>query len=92
MKPHLDQRVTIRVGEHPFIQRDTGVDFADARRTTAAKLDEAFRTREAIPKQPVGPPLLMKLRAGLLQSARTPNAIRRIAIEEFGARDPDHDS
>ena len=88
MKPHLDQRVIITVGEHPFIQRDTGVHFGDARRTTAAKLDEAFRTGEAIPKHPVDERLLAKLRSGLLQSPRTPHAIRQMAIDEFGAPDP----
>lgn len=87
MKPHLDPRVTIRVGEHPFIQRDTGVVFGDARRTTAAKLREAFRAGEAVAKQPVDQKLLDKLRAGLLRSPRTPHAIRRMAIEEFGAPD-----
>lgn len=85
MKPHLDQRVAIEPGEHPFIQRTTGVDFGDARRTTAAKLEEAFRTRQAIAKQPADQAFLDKLRAGLLQSPRTPNAIRRMAVEEFGA-------
>lgn len=92
MKPHLDQRVVVRPDEHPFIVRDTGVAYGDVRRTTGAKLEEAFRTREAIRKQPVSPPLLERIRDGLLTSPRTPHAIRRMAIEEFGARDPDHDS
>ena len=92
MNPHLDPRVVIRPGEHPFILRDTGVAYGDARRTTGAKLEEALRSREAIRKQPVSPPLLDRLRDGLLTSPRTPHAIRRIAIEEFGAREPDHDS
>jgi hypothetical protein len=85
LRGYSDRTVVIRPGEHPFVQHDTCAVYADARRTTAEKLQQALRVREAISREPVDPALLDRLRGGLLHSPYTPDAILSMAVEEFGA-------
>lgn len=87
-RPHTDQTVVMKAGEHPFIQHDTCAVYSDARRTTAEKLNIAWHDRTLVPKAAATPELLEKLRGGLFLSPRTPHAMVRMAIEEFGAVAP----
>ncbi len=82
---HSDRTAILQAGDHPFIQHDTCAVYADARRTTAAKLRQALAIGEAIAREPASAELLAKLRAGLLRSPYTPDAILEMAVEEFGA-------
>jgi len=88
LRPHTDSTVVMRAGEHPFIQHDTCAVYSDARRTTAEKLNAAWQDRLLVPKPGATPELLEKLRDGLFRSPRTPHALVRMAIEEFGAVAP----
>jgi hypothetical protein len=87
-KPHSDATVVLRAGEHPFIQHETCAVFSDARRTTAEKLGQAAVSRQLHPRADASPEMLEKLRAALFLSARTPHAIRDLAVREFGAVPP----
>lgn len=88
VRPHTDSTVVMRAGEHPFIQHDTCAVYSDARRTPAEKLNAAWQDRLLVPKAGATPELLEKLRDGLFRSPRTPHALVRMAIEEFGAVPP----
>jgi hypothetical protein len=88
MKPHSDRTVLIQVGEHPFIQHDTCAFYADMRKTTAAKLEQAEAERQLARRDNVSPRLLSKLREGVFASARTPHAMREMAQSQFGAQAP----
>jgi hypothetical protein len=88
LRPHTDQTVVMRAGEHPFIQHDTCAVYSDARRTTAEKLNAARQDRLLVPKAGATPELLEKLREGLFRSPRTPHALVQMAVEEFGAVAP----
>jgi hypothetical protein len=87
LRRHSDRTVILQAGDHPFVQHDTCAVYADARRTTAAKLRQALANREAIAREPAGAVLLERLRSGLLRSPYTPDALREMAVEEFGAED-----
>lgn len=88
MRPHSDQTVLIRVGEHPFIQHDTCAVYADVRKTTAEKLHQAEANRQLTRRDRASAQLLGKLREGLFASSRTPHAMREMARNPFGGEPP----
>jgi hypothetical protein len=57
-------------------------------RWTDERLGELAVAGIAKPRPPVSPHVLERLRAGFFDSPRTPHAIRRMAVEVFGASDP----
>jgi hypothetical protein len=63
------------------------VAYTETKRITTTALGEAVHAGEASPRQPVRQDVLARLRRGLLTSPRTPNAIVRMAREEFGAEE-----
>jgi len=88
VRPHTDRTVVMKAGEHPFIQHDTCAVYSDARRTTTEKLSAARQDGLLVPKAAATQELLDKLRGGLFLSPRTPHALVRMAIDEFGAVAP----
>lgn len=88
LRGHSDRSCVLAAGEHPFIQHDTAVAYGAVQRWTKEKLDELVAQGIARHRQPVSAQVLERLRAGFFASARTPHAIRQMAAEVFGARDP----
>jgi hypothetical protein len=80
-----DRSCLIQAGEHPFVQHETYVVYNNAKRFSAAVLQGAIAARQAMPRAPVSPRLLDRLRAGFFASPFTPHAMIAFAREEFGA-------
>ena len=80
-----DRACLIHAGEHPFVQHETFVVYNNTERFTAAVLRDAIATRRAIPRAPVWPQLLERLRTGFFASAFTPHAMIEFARQEFRA-------
>jgi hypothetical protein len=80
-----DRSCLIQAGEHPFVQHETYVVYNNTKRFTAAVLQGAITARQAMPRAPVSPPLLDRLRVGFFASPFTPHAMTAFAREEFGA-------
>ena len=66
------------------MQHDTCAVFGSARRITEDSLRDAGRARQAFRRESASPQLLECLRAGLLSSPYTPNAILAMLRDEFG--------
>lgn len=88
LRVHSDRSCILAPGEHPFIQHDTAVAYGTVQRWTDERLAELAAAGIAKPRAPVSANLLERLRAGFFVSPRTPHAIRRMAVEVFGASDP----
>lgn len=88
LRSHSDRSCILAAGEHPFIQHDTAVAYGAVQRWTDEKLAELVARGVAKPRPPVSPAVLDRLRAGFFASQRTPHAIRRMAVEVFGAAEP----
>lgn len=88
LRPHSDKACVLQAGDHPFIRHDTAVAYRDVQRFTDEKLRHLITNGTAKPRQPLGPAILERLRAGFFASAHTPNAMVAIAEAEFGAIRP----
>lgn len=88
LRAHSDRSCILVHGEHPFIQHDTAVAYGAVQRWTDERLGELGAAGIAKPRPPVSATVLERLRAGFFASPRTPHAIRRMAVEVFGASDP----
>ncbi len=68
--------VTLVRGDHPFIQHDSVVAYAYAEISQVSNIENAIQTGKAKLREPVSPALLRRIRAGLMDSDRTPNQVR----------------
>jgi len=82
-KVHTDRTVMLMPGEHPFIRHETAVSFGTATFFTVEKLTSSFKKGTCHLRADMTDRLLQKVRAGLLASARTPNAIREFCDSRF---------
>jgi hypothetical protein len=88
LRAHSDRSCILQRGEHPFLQHETAVAYGAVQRWTEERLGELVAAGIARPRPPVSANVLRRLRAGFFASARTPHAIRDMAVEGFGAADP----
>jgi hypothetical protein len=88
LRAHSDRSCILQRGEHPFLQHETAVAYGAVQRWTDERLSELVAAGIARPRQPVSSNVLERMRAGFFVSPRTPHAIRRMAVEGFGASDP----
>lgn len=88
LRAHSDRGCVLGAGEHPFLHHDTAVAYGAVQRWTGERLGELVAAGVARPRQPVSAAVLERLRAGFFASPRTPHAMRRMAVEAFGAHDP----
>jgi hypothetical protein len=88
LRAHSDRSCILQGGEHPFLRHETAVAYGAVQRWTDERLAELVAGGIARPRAPVSAGVLERLRAGFFASARTPHAIRAIAVEVFGAVDP----
>ena len=75
-RPHTDKTVVLSAGEHPFITHDSSVDYGGARRFQTARLKSALRGGRCKLAENMSPAMLAKVRAGLLNSSRTPHHMK----------------
>ncbi len=79
-KPHTDKTVTLNVGDHPFFQHTSNIDYGTAKLFPRAKLENQINARGKLARRLSR--AARKARAGILGSSRTPNYIK----EYFEAR------
>ena len=89
LRAHSDRSCILTAGEHPFVHHETAVSCGAVQRWTDEKLAELAARGIAKPRQPISAQVLERLRAGFFGSQRTPHALRRMAVEEFGAANLD---
>jgi len=81
-KPHTDKTVTLNVGDHPFFQRASNIDFGTAKHFPRVKLENQINAKGKL-RQDVSHALLEKARAGILGSSRCPNYIKEYFETRF---------
>ena len=65
-----DQSCVLDAGDHPFIRRESVVNYAEASVASEAKISEAVRRRLFEPDLPVSQEVLDKVQAGALVSSQ----------------------
>lgn len=84
LKPHSDKTLILTVGDHPFIQHDSALDYSNVSLFTISKLNAALASSRCIPHPNMSNGLLKRVRAAVLASQRTPDAMLKICRERFG--------
>lgn len=83
-KPHSDRTTVLQVGDHPFITRETIVNYGDA---IIAKMQHITRAIDASlgeKREDASAGLLKRLREGFLASPRTKNSLKDYFREQSG--------
>ncbi len=78
-----EQTVVLRKGEHPFINRDSSVCYADARLVDATDLDIKAKAGQIKVHAPCSPKTLAEVKAGILASDLTPQKVQRFYKESI---------
>ena len=88
---HTDKTVSLNVGDHPFVQHESNVDYGFARLLLANKIMAAILQSRGELQPDASDTLLTRLCIGLLQSPRTPNFLKDHCHGLFGhlLSDPD---
>ena len=81
-KPHTDKTVTLSVGDHPFFQHSSNIDYGTARFFPRGKLEKQITNRGRL-RQNVSLSLLEKARAGVVTSSRCPNYVKEYFATRF---------
>lgn len=76
-KPHSDRTTVLQPGEHPFVTRETVVNYLDAAITKTSKIEQAIAMGLGQKHDPVSPQLLNRLRADLLRSEFTKLKVKK---------------
>lgn len=84
MRRFADETVVLHPGDHPFIRHESFVLYSTARRFRVDRLLRALEHGRCHLKEDMGPELLERVRAGLLASPFTVNAIRDACEALFG--------
>ena len=70
-----DQTTVLEVGDHEFVVRRSCVLYGRARILDGATLRRLVEQGDAIPRTPLRPDVLERVRQGILRSRRTPDEI-----------------
>lgn len=82
-KPHTDKTTSLNVGDHPFIERSSNIDYGTANHFPRSKLEGVISSKGKL-RQDLSPALLEKARAGVFDSSRCPNFIKEYFEPRFG--------
>ena len=77
LRPHSDRTTILKRGDHPYIEHDSVVFYADARIVDSANVENLVRLKGdlAIQCDACSDELLQRVRGGLLDSENTPNKV-----------------
>ena len=79
-----DKTLVLNTGDHPFVRRESSVQYSTARWFAVQALQKAFRDGRCSLQVDMSPALLARVREGLMKSPFTVNAIREYCGERFG--------
>jgi hypothetical protein len=82
-KDHTDKTVSLSAGAHPFITRDSNVNYGSADFIPLSKLEKRLASGDAKLNADMSPKLLKKVRQGLLDSSRTVRYIKDYCRDGF---------
>jgi len=82
VKPNIwnDESCLLYKGEHPFITKDSFVDYGYARIESAEKLLRGVESGKLVPHDPVSDDVFQRICQGLMASRRTPMDIKRFFL------------
>lgn len=83
-KEYTDKTVVLDKGDHPFVQRETSVDYGLATFRPVTKIETAITTGTCKLLADLSPTMLQRIQDGLLASPRTPNALKNYCRPIFG--------
>lgn len=75
-----DESCLLYPGDHPFIKKDSFVDYASARIEPGDKLLRGVKAGKLIPKDPITDEVFERICAGVMASRRTPRYIRQFFL------------
>ena len=75
-KPHSDRTTVLQVGDHPFVTRESVVNYGDSVLAEMQHLDRAISTGLGTQREDTSAELLEKLRSGLIASPYTKNSLK----------------
>lgn len=83
-RPHTNKTVTLIVGDHPFVQHESNVDYGGAKLLLASKIEAAITESRCQLHADATGSLLTRLSIGLLRSSRTPHFLKDHCQGLFG--------
>lgn len=84
-RPHTDKTLVLGAGSHPFIRRNSNLDFGGAKPFPASKIAKAIAEGNAHPQTPVSATILADVQNAVLTSSRTPHFISDYCRPTFTA-------
>lgn len=75
-RSYTDKTVELHPGSHPFVVRESNVNYSSADFVPVSRLNSRLASGDAILQPDMAPNLLKKVRKGLLASTRTPNYVK----------------
>jgi hypothetical protein len=81
LRRNSETLVTLRAGDHPFIQHDSVIAYRYSEICWVASIEAAIASGTARLREPLDPQHLAKIQAGLRDSDFTPNGVRHFARE-----------
>jgi hypothetical protein len=82
---YADPACRLAGGDHPFITKDTYVNYEDARIVALADLETGEKRGIFERRQALSPALLQRIRDGAIQSEFCPNKCKRLLSEQESA-------
>ena len=80
---YTDNTTILDIGDHPFIQHESAVDYGSADFFTLKLIQKKMEHGRCSLKEDLSESLLQRVKDGLLQSARTPNVIHNYCKDRF---------
>lgn len=82
-RPYTDPTLLLEIGDHPFIRHRSAVHFPAAQRLSVSEILIAMKTGRCHLKEDMSRELLIRVRAGLLDSPRTVRAIADLCRKQW---------
>ena len=85
IKPHSDRTTILQTTDHPYISKETVVNYSDATIAPLVKLETAIDGGLGSTNKPVSPDLLKRIREGIFNSPLTKIKVKNFANVQGGS-------
>ncbi len=75
-----DDTCVLCVGDHEFITHDSVINYGDAVAAPVSKIQEYLAMKQFKPLKPVSEGLLMRIKAGALESSAFPKSLKKYIL------------